>query len=153
MNLSQLTSGADLQRNYEWEYASSDMFRVQALSCCRTTIHSPVRQMYIGWFCVRIISILIIWHSLWEMTIPCMKARNFHTSLSTASEKYFRPRTAIWFRVVRMHPTPFRSSETFNWSQNSWFNSNFKVVYVFLFTLSVMDNYHCTKAKDFSSEI
>ena len=42
----------------------------------------------------------------------------FHCGASvciTASVKYFRPRIAVWFRVFRMHTTPLRISETFNW--------------------------------------
>lgn len=54
--------------------------------------------------------------SLFEMMIPCKSPRkNALFRWSTASEIYFRQWIIIWFRILGMHPTPPRCSDTFYW--------------------------------------
>lgn len=51
------------------------------------------------------------------MTIPSKNVQNFHTTPCTTSGKHFQPCIAIWFQVIRVHPSPPppSSSETLYW--------------------------------------
>ncbi|GFY28669.1 hypothetical protein TNCV_3440361 [Trichonephila clavipes] len=86
--------GAVLQRNYDWEYASSDIVpRTNAVRLAHYNLQPRTPNAYRLIPCVRVHPTNLAF--LCEMKIPCTKARNFRTTPSTASGKHFRPHNAI----------------------------------------------------------